>query len=82
MVNESGVIIIVNLTELRVEILRKNISEKKLAKEIGISRQSLSYKLNNKRHLTLDNIEQIVKVLKLSPARRDEIFFADGVDNQ
>lgn len=69
-----------NTTELKIAMFRKHISMDELAKRIGISTASLSYKTNNKREFTSTEIKMISEVLCLSVADREMIFFAEEVD--
>lgn len=54
-------------TTLNVEELRKNIVElikiPKLAKKLGITKQSLYNKFNNESNFTFDEVIKIVKIL-------------------
>ena len=69
-----------NTTELKIAMFRKHISMEELAKRIGISPASLSYKANNRREFTSTEIKMISDVLGLSVADREMIFFAETVD--
>lgn len=69
----------VNETELRVAMIRKNMNMEELADAINISRTSLSYKMNNHREFTHGEIILITDVLDLSPEARDRIFFGEQV---
>lgn len=51
-----------------------------LSKKIGISRTSLSYKINNIVEFNAQEIKHIQKILELSNEQRDHIFFAEAVD--
>lgn len=48
--------------------------------KIGISRTSLSYKINNIVEFNAQEIKHIQKILELSNEQRDHIFFAEAVD--
>lgn len=48
-----------------------------LASVLGMSRQNLSNKINNKTSFAASEMKQLKKVLKLSDDRFVEIFFAD-----
>lgn len=48
-----------------------------LAEQLGISRASWSYKLNNQRSFTTDEVKLLCKLLKINSLReRNDIFFA------
>ena len=51
-----------------------------LSKKIGISRTSLSYKINNIVEFNAQEIKHIQKILELSNEQSDHIFFAEAVD--
>lgn len=65
---------------LRAEMIANGLSSEDLADELGISRQSFSYKLNNKRPFTSNEISVIAHLLKLSPEKVMQIFFEKQVD--
>lgn len=65
---------------LRAEMIANGLSSEDLADELGISRQSFSYKLNNKRPFTSNEISVIAHMLKLSPEKVMQIFFEKQVD--
>lgn len=60
---------------LRSAMVAKGFSSESVANELGISRQSFSYKLNSKRPFTSDEISTLSHLLELSPAQVVEIFF-------
>ena len=70
-----------NTSEFKVVLLRKGWTAEKLADSIGMSCQSLSYKINNKREFTSSEIANIQKTLGLSSEERDKIFFTEMVEN-
>jgi len=47
----------------------------KLAEDIKLSRQSMSYKINGKREFNVDEINAISGLLNLTLEERDAIFF-------
>ena len=47
----------------------------KLAEDIKLSRQSMSYKINGKREFNVDEINAISGLLNLTLEERDTIFF-------
>lgn len=71
-----------NLTEFKVALLRKGMTAEQLADSIGMSRASLSYKMNSRREFTQSEIKQICEILDLAQDERDRIFFGDTVDSE
>jgi DNA-binding Xre family transcriptional regulator len=65
-------------TQLFLKILKeKNMKQKELAAAIGISRQSMSYKINNNREFVPSEIEKICSILGITDLeQRQAIFFA------
>ena len=70
-----------NTLELKAMMIRRQITAEELADRIGISQQSLSYKINNKREFTSSEIKSISDVLAMTLEERDMIFFGDVVEN-
>jgi transcriptional regulator with XRE-family HTH domain len=66
--------------QLKSVMVAKGITLKELAEKIGISRTSLSYKINNKVEFTSSEVAKIQKALNMSVKLRDLIFFAKEVD--
>ena len=64
-----------NTQELKSFLVKRNISASRLANELGISRVSLSKKINNQREFKASEIVKIQKILVLTNAERDFIFF-------
>nr|WP_297936654.1 hypothetical protein [uncultured Lachnoclostridium sp.] len=60
----------------QIALIKRDYTFDKLAKEINLSRQSMSYKVNNLRKFTDSEIESIDKVLNLSVEEKENIFFA------
>lgn len=69
-----------NTKLLKSVLTDKHMSIQQLADEIGIVRQNLSDKMNNKRQFRQNEISKIADVLKLSPEQVDAIFFDINVD--
>lgn len=66
-----------NKCRLEEEMKKQGVSKEKLCSELGISRSAFYRKCKGKTQFTLEEIQAIVRVLKLeSPV---EIFFADKV---
>lgn len=63
----------VNVSELRAELARKELTQKELAKLIGMTEQTLSRRMKAKVFGS-DEIEKIVRVLELKDPIK--IFFA------
>lgn len=66
--------------EIKKIIRMKGFTLDTLSKKIGISRTSLSYKINNIVEFNEQEIKHIQKILELSNEQRDHIFFAEAVD--
>ena len=66
--------------EIKKIIRMKGFTLDTLSKKIGISRTSLSYKINNIVEFNAQEIKHIQKILELSNEQRDYIFFAEAVD--
>lgn len=69
-----------DINKLKAAIVRNGMTAYSLAEAIGISKQSLSYKMNNKRDFRAPEIDSIVKVLNLTPDEIADIFFTQRVD--
>lgn len=65
---------------LKAAMIRNGYTAGSLADSIGLSRQSMSYKLNNKRMFTVDEIKAISEKLNLSLEEKEAIFFGNAVD--
>ncbi len=63
--------------KLRAKMALHGMTDYELADAVGMSRQSMSYKINCKRDFTVKEIDAISKVLGLTLEERDEIFFAN-----
>lgn len=66
--------------EIKKIIRMKGFTLDTLSKKIGISRTSLSYKINNIVEFNAQEIKHIQKILELSNEQRDHIFFAEAID--
>lgn len=64
---------------LRATMILKNDTVSALSEAIGIKRQALSYKLNNKREFKQNEIARIAARYKLTGEQIVEIFFSEGV---
>lgn len=70
----------INTVELNVAIVRRGLTKKKLAENLGISESSLQYKINNKREFKVSEIVKLRDTLGLSVAETSEIFLLGGVN--
>jgi DNA-binding Xre family transcriptional regulator len=65
-----------NHTEFKVQLVRNSLTNKELAKEIGMDVSTLFRKLQNDGSFTRSEIVRISEVLKLEPEDIQRIFFA------
>lgn len=68
-----------NVDELRVELVRKNISIPELAEKIGIGKKSLYQRFKKETQFKQNEILRIKELLHLSNERVMEIFFNPDV---
>lgn len=68
-----------NTIELRVEMLRHGDKDKDLANYLGITKASMSHKINNHTPWLADEVQKVAIKYALEPKRVCEIFFADMV---
>lgn len=68
-----------NSKELKVEMIRNDISIPKLAEKIGISKKAMYSKISGQSSFNQREISAIADVLELSNERLCEIFFKDLV---
>lgn len=68
-----------NTKEFKIALLRNEMTASELADAVGMSRVSLSYKMNNIRMFTVSEISKISEVLKLSLVEKERIFFDNDV---
>lgn len=57
-------------------------TQSKLAKILGISETSLSYKLNNRSVFDQNQIQNIIKIFNLTPQETIDYFFTLKVDKK
>lgn len=69
-----------NTNEFKAALVRKGITSGELAEMIGISRQSLSYRMNNIVEFRISEVEKIAQILGLSLEEKNLIFFDSQVD--
>jgi transcriptional regulator with XRE-family HTH domain len=65
-----------NTLEFKAMLILKGYTAEKLADEVGLSPQSISYKANNKREFTASEINAISDALGLNLEEKERIFFA------
>ena len=71
-----------NTIEFEVAVLRSKKPRGVIAKAIGLSKTSMSYKANNVRDWTAGEILRFKNFLGLADSDIITIFFADEVENQ
>ena len=67
-----------NTLKLKALIMERGFTQEEVAKRLGISVQSLNYKINNKREFKASEIQALTKILDVQDV--DSIFFARDVD--
>lgn len=73
----------INTNLLKSLIIKKGLTQSDVAKKIGISAQSLSYKLNNKIEFQVNEVMRLREILDIENAcdsELDKIFFANKID--
>ena len=60
--------------KLKSKMVEAGITQAELARLLGISAQSMNYKINNKSEFKVSEIEAVADVLKI--VNKDEYFFA------
>lgn len=68
-----------NQRALKHCMLDANCSNGKLAQACGISQSALYRRLSGTVSFSVDEIDRCVEFLKLTPEKRNEIFFAEKV---
>ncbi|NFO86501.1 DUF739 family protein [Clostridium botulinum] len=68
-----------NSNKLKGKMIEKSYTQKNLAKELGITPQSLNAKINKRSQFTLDEVVKIVSILDIDNPM--EIFFTKIVPN-
>jgi len=70
-----------NTLKLKSLLLLNGLNQEDLAKCLGVSKQAINMKINNKRAFKLSEISKICELLKIDNLQeRFAIFFADRVD--
>ena len=65
---------------LKSMLVRRGVTLEDVSEQIGLSKTSLSYKINNKRQFTATEIAKLSSILQLTQEQRDKIFFGINVD--
>lgn len=65
-----------NSNKLKALLVERNITQEELAKQMGLSSQSINAKINNKREFLASEITKIIELFKLNPDQVVQIFFA------
>ena len=71
-----------NTALLRIKINELGYKLNFVARKLGITYAGLLKKINNETEFKASEIQILQKLLRLSNAERDEIFFAENVDSQ
>lgn len=66
-------------SKLKGRITEKYGTQERFAKEYGVTKQSISMKMNNKRRFTSDEIIGISKMLEIKKEEIGEYFFTKKV---
>lgn len=64
----------VNTVELKVAMMRRGLTQVKVAEAMGMYQPVLSLKVNNKRQFKVSEIAKLRDLLGLSPDELNEIF--------
>lgn len=71
-----------NKNALLAKLAYEGIDQRKLAKEMNITENTLSRKINGKNYFTLGEVNSIKEILKLSGDEILAIFFVNDVDKK
>ena len=66
----------IDTNKLKSIIVEKGVKNSYLAEKLGISKQSLSNKLNNKTLFSLTEVKGLCEILKISPRDCFNIFLS------
>lgn len=64
----------INTVELKVAMMRRGLTQKKAAEDLGICQGTLSGKINNKHQFKVSELTKLRNLLGLSPEQMNEIF--------
>ena len=70
----------VDTNSLKSAIAKKGYTQSEVAQKIGISTQSLNYKLLNKTEFKVDEAYRLCDVLEIPKESMSDIFFAQKID--
>ncbi|WP_394874605.1 DUF739 family protein [Clostridium neonatale] len=68
-----------DVNKLKGKMIEKSYTQKKMAKELGITEQSLNAKMNSRSQFTLKEVVEIVSILEIDDPV--EIFFNKKIPN-
>lgn len=71
-----------NTKEFRALLILKGLTAAELGEKIGLSPQSMSYKINNSREFTLSELWKIREALSLTDEELIRIFFTTEVESE
>lgn len=66
----------VNTRKIKARMCEQQITQKDLAKAMGLAQPTVNQKLNNIRPMDLNEAERLSGLLKISPEEFAEYFFA------
>ena len=69
-----------NTDALEIALIKSKVTKKELAKKLGISLQTLYNKMGNSVEFKASEIFKTSKILNLSDSEKEDIFFAQVVD--
>lgn len=64
-----------NITLLKIKMLQNGLTQRDLAKKIGVVESSFSLKMTGKRDFSTKEIKSIMQVLNLTDSEVVDIFF-------
>lgn len=65
---------------IKIKMLEHNLTSKDVAEKLGISKQALSYKMNNKQDFKVSEIWDLAKLLELTDGEIVRIFIMPEQD--
>lgn len=68
----------VNTRKIKARAIELGLTQKSIAKEIGLDYTALNLKLNNKRRLYIDEVGKLCKILQIKTAGELHDYF--GID--
>jgi transcriptional regulator with XRE-family HTH domain len=63
--------------KLKGKIMANGLTQQKVAKELGLSLQSFSLKINSRREFKASEIAKLINLLNLTSLEVNEFFFAN-----